>query len=153
MSNEEFKAAFLTAIRTGGAERERAFVFFETRLAESFKGEEGLDFYSDFLKLVEEADAAALPEAKKRFFPLIDQKLFGKKLAGAFINALPGYVESKERELGEKEAMVTFIQAMEKCSGAELGLLVEGTIANSTPGQLKAIMVLLALAVKAKKTV
>ena len=151
MSNEQFKAAFLVAIRAGGTERERAFVFFETKLAESFKGEPGLEFYSDFLKLVEEADPAALPQAKKRFFPLVDKQLFGRKMLGALTDALPGYIEGRKQELEEKEALVAFIEAMDKCTDSELGLLVEGTIANSTPRQLKAIMVLLALALRAKK--
>ena len=109
MSNEEFKAAFLTAIRAGGAERERAFVFFETKLADSFKGEPGLQFYEDFLALVEEADPRAMDEARKRFFPLIDQKLFGKKALSAFADALPGYVESRTKEVEVKGLIADFL--------------------------------------------
>ena len=37
MQNDEFKGAFIAAIRSGGSERERAFRFFEEKLAPSFK--------------------------------------------------------------------------------------------------------------------
>ena len=113
MQNDEFKAAFITAIRTGGAERERAFKFFEEKLGPSFKGPEGFGFYTDLLSIVKEADPDAVKEYQKRFVPLLDQKALGKEMLSAFTEALPAYVAERQKEVlaeGGERAIETFLK-------------------------------------------
>jgi hypothetical protein len=141
----DFKAAFLAAIRAGGSERERAFSFFEVKLADSFKGEPGIQFYEDFISLVQEADPAALPEARERFFPLIEEKLFNEKVLKTFTEALHEKVEEKEQSVTGKEALVKFLEEMEACSDEEVGPLVERTIMYNSPDQVRHILAFLTL--------
>lgn len=97
MQNDEFKSAFIAAIRSGGSERERAFRFFEDKLAPSFKGPDGYTFFTDLLSIVKEADPDAVKEYQDRFVPLLDQELLQKQVMEAFKEALPTFVASKQK--------------------------------------------------------
>jgi len=151
MANEDYKAALITAIRAGDADRERAFKFFEEKLADAFKGTDGGQFFNDLYTIVKEADPDAIDEYCKRFIPLLSKEAQGEVMLTAFSEGLHNLNEAKKRDLEEKEALVTFIDAIEKSSDADLGLLVESTIAHSTPQQLKAIVVFLVLALRKRK--
>lgn len=112
MSNEDYKQALIAAIRAGGTERDRAFRFFEEKLADSFKGEPGFKFYDDLMAIVKEADPEAVEEYRKRFAPLLDQDLLGKQLLGAYSDALAREVAEKETAIltkGGEPAVLHFL--------------------------------------------
>ena len=135
MQESEFKAAFLTAIRSGGSERERAYRFFEEKCRDQFKGEEGVKFYLDLIELIEEADKSAVPVAQIRFRPLVDPQLLAKKVLG-----LDGYLQRLTSDPASRQALITFLGTLEHSDEQDLGRVIQRTVASSTPAEIEHIL-------------
>lgn len=151
MSNEDFKAAFLTAIRAGGAERERAFSFFETKLADSFKGEPGIQFFMDFMALVKEAEPTAVDQARERFYPLIDEKALQARIMGEFKDAVPDFIEGKVAAMKRKETLANFLEGADACTDEELTSFITRSIDAMEADHLVYLVEFLFRAVQQKK--
>lgn len=152
MSNDEYKKALITAIRAGGAERERAFRFFEEKLAPSFKGEGGIRFFIDFMKIVQEADPAAVEEARSRFYPLIDESHLTAKVLKEFEAALPAMFARREREVARKRAIANFLEGADALKDDDLRPFIERALEEMEPDHRVALVEFLFRLVTSKKS-
>lgn len=152
MSNEDYKQALITAIRAGGAERERAFRFFEEKLAPSFKGEGGIRFFIDFMKIVQEADPAAVEEARQRFYPLIDESHLTEKVMTEFVAVLPALVLQRAKELERKQVIANFIDGAEKAGDGQLEMFIARFLETIEPEHRVTLVAFLFRLVTSKKS-